>query len=102
MIVRLDTWSLSVEEADDLRRLSVACEGIPAKADAVLRRAGLGVIDQNGDALLNVAALRDLASSASTRSDWDDGWVAMISYASGKGWISADGRDVRAHVEPST
>ena len=100
MIVRIGESSAAVEQADDLQRLSVVCDGGPSRAGIVLRNSGLGDIGDGGAAMLDVAALRDLAVATATRPDWPDGWAAMIRYASGKGWVSGDGRIVRAHLEP--
>jgi hypothetical protein len=67
---------------------------------AELRRAGLGELFDDGSVQLDVAALHDLAEAGATLADWEAGWRPMIAYATGKGWVSADGRSVRAHVEP--
>lgn len=98
MYVRLAAHKASVEEADDLKRLSVVTALDGAQAGAELRRAGLGDL-VDGSAHLDVAALHSLAASRATTAGWQDGWETMIAYAAAKGWVSEDGRHLIAHLE---
>ncbi|GAA4910529.1 hypothetical protein EV188_10119 [Actinomycetospora succinea] len=100
MFVSVSTDGTGVREADDLQRLHVATDLDPGTAGAALRGAGLGDVDADGTARLDVTALRDLARAAATREDWDDAWRTMIDHAIGKGWVSDDGRTVQAHLAP--
>jgi hypothetical protein len=100
LLVHVAQDEVSVVEPDDLRRLSVVT-GLDAQGTgAELHRSGLGELADDGSVQLDVAALHDLTEAGATLADWEAGWHAMITYAVGKGWVSADGRFVRAHVEP--
>ena len=102
MIVRIGESSLEVAEADDLSRLSVVTTAGAARAEAVLRRSGLGVLDGPGEARLDLGELHRLASAGARRPDWEAGWAEMLRYATAHGWVSPDGRTVAAHLEPPT
>lgn len=79
-----------------LDALEVRCGDLtPAAADAVLRADGLGTADQE-HAWLDVEALRARCAVADAR--WDADFDAMIRFAQSRGWTSADGRQVRAHL----
>jgi hypothetical protein len=60
---------------------------------------GLGeVVD--GHAFLTPDAIRTLAGTAADE-EWEQGFAAMVAYATGKGWIDERGR-IRAHLELGT
>lgn len=101
MIVTFGQDALRVVEPDDCTRLSVTTTLPLPELDAALRASGLGRLDGEA-ALLDVDVLRARARELATLPDWDDRWQAMLDYATGKGWVSEDGRDVRAHVETAT
>lgn len=101
MIIELAPGHCAVTDADDCTRLHVAT-GLATiqETGAALRDAGIGRIDDDGThALIDLGRLRALAGAAATRPDWGARWDAMVAYATGKGWVSADGRCVRAHIE---
>lgn len=102
MIVELDHGSLLVKQPDDLDGLHVIASN-PAALDAALRSRGWGWLAGDGDALLDIQALRSsaLASGVADERDWERRWTAMIAYATSKRWMSRDGKTVRAHVESS-
>lgn len=90
---------MTVEEADDCARLNVETLLEGAELDAALRAEGLGSLAADG-ADLEVDALHARAAAQAGAPDWESRWAAMLEYARGRGWVSADGRTVRAHVEP--
>lgn len=102
MIVELDHGTLLVKKPDDLDGLHVVAAN-PAALDAALRSRGWGWLAGDGDALLDIQALRSsaLASGVADERDWERRWTAMIAYATSKRWMSRDGKTVRAHVESS-
>lgn len=102
MIVELDHGALLVKHPDDLNALHVVAAN-PAALDAALRSRGWGWLGGDGDALLDIQALRSsaLASGVADERDWERRWTAMIAYATSKRWMSSDGKAVRAHVESS-
>lgn len=102
MIVELSHGALLVKQPDDLNGLHVVAAN-PAALDAALRARGWGWLERDGDALLDVRALRSsaLASGVTDERDWERRWTAMIAYATSKRWMSSDGKAVRAHVESS-
>ena len=89
-----------VEDASDLGRLDVELADIGEElASAALSDAGLGEV-REGYAWLDVDALRAAAvsqSGASSGTAFDD----MVRYAASRGWVSPDGRAVRAHCVPA-
>ncbi|MGI5129935.1 hypothetical protein ACQEVB_24255 [Pseudonocardia sp. CA-107938] len=72
-----------------------------AQIVAVLDRHDVGTVSEDGTHLwVRVDAVRKLAAGH-VDPGWDAGLAAMLTDAARKGWTSADGREVRAHVEPS-
>jgi hypothetical protein len=98
VIVTFDRDALRVVEPDDCTRLSVTTALPLPELDAALRASGLGRLEGEA-ALLDAETLRAGARELATEPDWDTRWQAMLDYATGKGWVSENGRDVRAHVE---
>lgn len=94
MFIRIGAdGSVALEEAANLRRLSIRMAGTAA-ADAALAR--LMRPDGADHAWIDPRQIRELAGS--TAPDWDDGFAAMLAYARGKGWTDGTGA-VRAHIE---
>jgi hypothetical protein len=83
-----DCTSLEVRAAPDLR----------SSLDEALRHAGLGWWDGGAEADLQLAELRRRAVAAGVSAGWARRWDDMIGYAGHRGWLSADGATVRAHV----
>ena len=99
MHVEVSATSITVSNADNCDDLDVLARG--TSRDEVTRqlaRTGLGALADDGTVALDVAALHTLASRAAISSDWQQSWDAMISYAATKGWLSADGAQVLAHL----
>ena len=95
-------------EPADCRRFHVAVRGRgdAAVLDRVLRASGVGCVDGDGEALVHVAAVRQLAAAAGVTTApgdadnrWETDFSAMLDYAASKGWMSEDGDSIRAHVE---
>lgn len=85
-----------VQDTSDLGRLEVELAGVDeATASAALADAGLGEV-RGGHAWLDVGALRAAAVGPSGPEGGE--FDAMVSYAASRGWVSADGRALRAHV----
>jgi hypothetical protein len=99
MIVIVGRDRVEVEDPDDCSRLHVAAHAVQGEVSAQLTTHGLGTVEPTGGALLDVAALRALAGRTASAADWPDRWDRMVAYAHRKGWTSADGRFLRAHVE---
>ena len=83
-----DCTSLDVRTAPEFR----------SSLDEALRQAGLGRWDGGAEADLQVAELRRRAVAAGVSAGWARRWDGMIGYAGHRGWLSADGATVRAHV----
>ena len=84
-------------EADDLGRLHVETQLTdPGRIDAALQAAGAGRLDE-GAAWLDIEYLRASAIPADPLSQGDS-FDSMIDFARAHGWVSADGRQVQAHV----
>jgi hypothetical protein len=67
-------------------------------ASEVLTDAGVGRIDESGAAFVEVVAVRSLAEGR-VGSGWLRDFNAMLEFATSKGWMSADGAEIEAHVE---
>ena len=97
----LSTGSSTLREVEDLNRLSVTLDQ-PGNADQIDRALGdLGRPDGVDHAWLNIENLR----RASGRADdpaWTERFDAMISFAGSRGWLTAEGDAVRAHVVSPT
>lgn len=99
MILRLAPSGLvEIDDAHDLTRLEVRQEaGLPGEG-----LGDLGWADNDGQHIWLI--VDQLRSVADPRDDptWQERFGAMVSYASSKGWLDADGRALRAHlVNPS-
>jgi hypothetical protein len=63
-----------------------------------LRGAELGLWAGGPEAELDVAGLRAAAGATRVGADWPERWDSMIEYARSKGWLSADGSHLAAHL----
>jgi hypothetical protein len=89
---------VTLEEPEDLKSLKVTTpvRDIPALARAVSQ---IGALADDEHAWIRVSALADLAGDHGRDASWQEGFEAMLAYARSKGWMSADGGSVRAHIE---
>jgi hypothetical protein len=99
MYLAVTATGVVVGDPDDCTSLDVRAPsaGRP-RIDETLREARIGAWDGAGEADINVAELRHRASAEGVTPGWAERWTAMIDYAQRKGWLSADGTTVRAHV----
>jgi hypothetical protein len=97
MYIRVTGSSVSLEEPEDTRKLSITVGAPSEDLDQVLRGSGWGMTD-GAEALIDVEVLRRAASGRVT-ANWNDDFKIMIDYARSRGWLSPDERFVRAHVE---
>ena len=92
--------TVELVEPEDVKAFSVRCA--PDLTDEELAtsvdRAGLGDVLDSGHVMVSVAAVRRMADGR-VGPGWDDDLAGMLAYAASKGWTSADGSQVRAHVE---
>ena len=100
MIVVASAHGCSVSDATNLRALSAS---VAAGLDATEAFRSAGDLDADGAHVwVNINWLRQSGASAigdTDRTSWAEGFEAMIGYATSKGWVSADGVSVRAHIE---
>jgi hypothetical protein len=100
MYVRVTPGGVSLEEPEDTLSFRISLAPPSQDLDRILRASGWGMTD--GDhALVGVEVLRR-AASGRVPANWNDNFGHMIDYARGRGWLSADERFVRAHVEAET
>lgn len=96
MFVRIDAdGAMSLEEAGDLRRLSVRASDTPRARAALVE---LGWSEDSGHAWISPDRLRSLAGCAPP--GWEEEFAAMVAFAGTRGWTDATGA-LRAHVEMS-
>lgn len=108
MIVKVTRENVTVEEADDLRRLSVQSYVDADSTFEHLARVGLtqatSQIEEDGNGphvvWLSTPTLRKKAHEAlgAPTDDWEQSWLNMILFADQHGWLR-DETYVRAHVE---
>jgi hypothetical protein len=99
--VDLSGASASVElvEPEDCKRFHVAARGGDAVAlAAALEAADVGRMLPSGEAMIEIGAVRRLASGRVT-DGWDDEFAGMLRYAGSKGWLDETGPSIQAHVE---
>jgi hypothetical protein len=100
MYLQVTTDSLTVEEPDDCRSLAVRVRsGAIARLADALAADGLGRPSDDDHVELVLDRLRERAAAGPVGPGWAERWDAMIAYATTKGWVSADGTTVRAHIE---
>jgi hypothetical protein len=99
MIVRVDLAatppSLTLEDPSDCGRFHVGVVGGDDLNDVAAALGGPSIDD---DVWVPVDRVRSLATGH-VDAEWDGAFLAMLEYAATKGWISADGTAIRAHVE---
>jgi hypothetical protein len=101
MYVETDLTAAAVlREPDDFRSLKVVVNA-PGDdrgrlADAL---ASVGRLDGEGNAFLEIEALKRLAGDRAADAEWLGSFDAMVGYARGKGWVDADGAALQAHCE---
>jgi hypothetical protein len=98
---RITAESVELVDPQDTRSFSVLCPADLGDDDlaAVVARAGLGEVLPGGEHLMvPVDTVRKMAAGR-VGPDWPDDLSAMLDYAAGKGWASADGTRIRAHIE---
>ena len=100
MFVSVAGSGARVLEPEDTKRLAVR---VHEAADLARAIATLGRVDADGEHVwLTIESLRSTALAAvepDRRDRWVESFDAMVAYAVSKGWGSADGRAVRAHIE---
>ena len=98
MYVAVTAAGVRIGAADDCASLDVrTVPNLRSSLDEALGHARLGQWDGGDEADLQVAELRRRAVADGVSAGWTQRW-GMISYAGRRGWLSADGATVRAHV----
>jgi hypothetical protein len=91
---------VTVDEAENLKSLSVELRGCsPERAAVLLGDCGLGRIEGR-HAWLRIGALRAIARPPRSCS-WDERFQRAMAYAQQNGWTDPACDVVRAHIEPS-
>jgi hypothetical protein len=89
-----------VMDVDDLSNLHLGLgEVTDEEADAALRAAGLGRLENSDTGFLDTAALRTAAEARATAADWSARFDGMLQHAREKGWLTDDGAALQVHVE---
>ena len=97
MIVCVQDRTTVLLDADDFRHFSVRLVG--SGAAEALQAGGTGRLIGNSEALVSVHAVRRLADREADPA-WTEGFAAMLRYAQQHGWLSEDGSEIKAHLEP--
>ena len=90
---------LTLREADDFKAFKVVVR--PGAAELPLDRAlaGVGSAASDGDAFLQIDAVKALAGDRARDPAWMAAFEDMLAYAVRAGWVSDDGQAIRAHFE---
>ena len=96
---REDTGEVVLLQAEDFKNFSVRLIG-PGAA-GVLAETGTGRLINDSEAYVSVAAVRRLANRDADAS-WNEGLAGMLRYAQSHGWLTGDGAEVNAHLEPDS
>jgi hypothetical protein len=89
-----------VVDVDDLSRLRLALgEVTDEEAAEALERAGLGRLQDERTASLDVAAVRAAAEPRAKSATWAADWDRMMTAARGKGQLSDDGSGLQVPLE---
>lgn len=100
LIVEGTTGLVTVDDAENLKALSVELRGCsPERAAVLLGDRGLGRIE-GGHAWLDIGALRGAARPPRSCT-WDERFQRAMAYAHSNGWTDPADEFVRAHIEPS-
>jgi hypothetical protein len=100
MIIRIASdRSLGIEDAMNFKKFKVACD-VPATQLADIADANVPAVrfDDVTTAWVSIAALESWTGLSADRA-WQDGLAAMIKAATPHGWIDAEKRAIKAHVE---
>jgi len=87
-------------DPDDFLGFKVVVRGPRDVPLAVDQLESCGRLDPSGShAWIRIDDLRRLAGHRAELQTWRDQLDAMVAYATGKGWVSASGSELRAHVD---
>jgi hypothetical protein len=91
-------YAVTLQEPDDFRGFKVVAHGLgPDELADALRH--VGRMAGEGDAFIDISAVKRLAAERSQRPDWMASFNGMIEYAKTRGWTSPEGDAIRAHCE---
>src|SRR3954467_12668438 len=92
-----DPAAPGLREVDDFKAFKVVVHG--SADDSRLRDAldGLGTLDGDGNAFLEIDAVKRLAGERARDAEWQRAFDGMVEYARGKGWVDAGGTALQAH-----
>lgn len=99
MIVAIDTtYTVQIEQPLDFKRFHLEIAA-PRSELAALRNvfAAYGVIENDAHAWIDADALRQWPGLAGN-AEYQSGLRSMLDFAARKGWMSSDGKRVRAHI----
>jgi hypothetical protein len=91
--------TVALNEADDFKKFKVRTT-LPKRQLGDLGAAlkGIAVVNDESTAWVHEAALRKWAH-ASNNDQWQDSLTGMIAVAAKYGWIDAERKTIRAHIE---
>ena len=98
--LRITRESAELVEPEDVRSFRAVCPADMSHDELAdgARRAGFGELLDEDHLMVPVDTIRRLAAGR-VGPGWPRDFAGMITYATGKGWVSDDGTQVRAHVE---
>jgi hypothetical protein len=95
--VQVTPSEVTLEDPSNLKQFHVSVRGGAVDVGAALVSSGFGRMDGN-DAMISVQAVRR-AAAGRVADEWATSFESMLDFARTKGWMSDDGRSIRAHVE---
>ena len=97
MLVLITDSGVCVYQPHDFGSLALETRGPSDAAIATLRSSGLASGVSDGHAWLSIAALKEAAAVG--EDEWAARFDQMIDSVRPHGWVSEDGRQVRAHLK---
>lgn len=90
----------ALREPDDFKSFKVVSHGV-ATEDRARALDGVGRLEDSDHAYLSIPSVLELAGARADDPEWRASFDGMVTYASSKGWLDADGGAIRAHWEDS-
>ena len=80
--------AVSLADPDDLKSFKVLARAANPEPEGLGRALeGVGRLAEDGDAFIDVEALRRLAGDRAEDPQWMEGFEGMLAYARSKGWM---------------
>ena len=97
VVVVIDGDVVRLDDPSDLKGFKVVVEN-GTENQVMQALAQVGRMSDHDTAWIRADAVRALAAGR-VADGWGEAFQGMLEYAAGKGWMSADGTEIQAHIE---